>query len=173
MSPNYLLKIVTVGSGSVGKTSMIVRYSSGVFREHYSPTLGTGFAYKKMELEKDKVTLQIWDMGSQEFLERIRANYYIGTHGVIFVYDITSWDSMNDVIKWKEEVDRHLDDYRGILVGNKTDLAMDRLISTEEGQNMADQFKMAHIETSVRLNKNVTETFVFLTKDIIEWFFNK
>ena len=55
MSPNYLLKIVTVGSGSVGKTSMIVRYSSGVFREHYSPTLGTGFAYKKMELEKDKV----------------------------------------------------------------------------------------------------------------------
>ena len=95
MSPTYLLKTVIVGSGSVGKTSMILRYSTGSFREHYSPTLGTGFAYKKLKLGDDFATLQIWDMGSQDFLERFRANYYVGYHAVVFMFDLTSTESMD------------------------------------------------------------------------------
>ena len=90
MSPTYLLKIVTVGAQSVGKTSIIIRFSTGAFREHYSPTLGVGFAYKKMEVGEDNVNMQIWDLGSQDFLERTRANYYLGAQGVIFMYDVTS-----------------------------------------------------------------------------------
>ena len=78
MSPTYLLKIVTVGAQSVGKTSIIIRFSTGSFREHYSPTLGVGFAYKKMGVGEDNVNMQIWDLGSQDFLELTRANYYLG-----------------------------------------------------------------------------------------------
>ena len=74
MSPTYLLKLVTVGAASVGKTSIIIRYSTGTFREHYSPTLGVGFAYKKMKVDENNVNIQIWDLGSQDFLERTRAN---------------------------------------------------------------------------------------------------
>ncbi|MFW9888142.1 MAG: hypothetical protein ACFFER_08170, partial [Candidatus Thorarchaeota archaeon] len=59
MSPTYLFKVVTVGAPSVGKTSLIIRYSTGVFREQYSPTLGTGFAYKKMRIDNNTVNLQI------------------------------------------------------------------------------------------------------------------
>ena len=90
MCPTYLLKVVTVGAQSVGKTSIIIRFSTGSFREHYSPTLGVGFAYKKMVVGEDNVNMQIWDLGSQDFLERTRANYYLGAQGVIFMYDVTS-----------------------------------------------------------------------------------
>ncbi|MHA2423805.1 MAG: Rab family GTPase [Candidatus Thorarchaeota archaeon] len=171
MSPTYLLKTVIVGSGSVGKTSMIIRYSTGSFREHYSPTLGTGFAYKKLKLGEDFATLQIWDMGSQDFLERVRANYYVGTHAVVFMFDVTSKESMDEVIEWKNEVDSHLKNYTSLLVGNKTDLVMDRVISEEEGKKMADKMGMDYLETSVKLDKNVNEVFVRTTRNIIKHFF--
>lgn len=170
MCPTYLLKIVTVGAQSVGKTSIIIRFSTGSFREHYSPTLGVGFAYKKMVVGEDNVNMQIWDLGSQDFLERTRANYYLGAQGVIFMYDVTSWESFNEIIDWKNEVDRNLEDYKAILVANKTDLIMERVVSAEEGQRMADQMGVPHIEVSVRLDKYVNDAFGLLARNIIDAF---
>ena len=170
MCPTYLLKVVTVGAQSVGKTSIIIRFSTGSFREHYSPTLGVGFAYKKMVVDEDNVNMQIWDLGSQDFLERTRANYYLGAQGVIFMYDVTSWESFNEIIDWKNEVDRNLEDYKAILVANKTDLIMERVVSSEEGQRMADQMGVPHIEVSVRLDKYVNDAFGLLARNIIDAF---
>ena len=166
----YLLKVVTVGSASVGKTSIIIRYSTGVFREHYSPTLGTGFAYKKMKLGNNFVNLQIWDLGSQDFLERVRANYYIGTQGVIFMFDVTSWESLNAVIDWKSEVDRNVDEYQSLLVANKVDLVDERVISTAEGKEMAAKLGMDYLETSVMLDRNVNEAFELISTRICDSF---
>ncbi len=166
MSPTYLLKVVTVGAASVGKTSIIIRYSTGAFREHYSPTLGTGFAYKKLQIGNNFINLQIWDLGSQDFLERVRANYYIGTQGVIFMYDVTSWESFNAVEDWKNEVDRHVDDYKSLLVANKIDLVDERVVSTEEGENLAKQYGMDYIEVSVLLDNNVNKAFEMIAASI-------
>ncbi len=166
MSPTYLLKVVTVGAASVGKTSIIIRYSTGVFREHYSPTLGTGFAYKKLQLGNNFINLQIWDLGSQDFLERVRANYYIGTQGVIFMYDVTSWESFHAVKDWKNEVDRHVEDYKSLLVANKIDLVDERVISTEEGENLAREYGMDYIEVSVLLDNNVHRAFEMIAQSI-------
>jgi len=166
MSPTYLLKVVTVGSASVGKTSIIIRYSTGAFREHYSPTLGTGFAYKKLQLGNNFINLQIWDLGSQDFLERVRANYYIGTQGVIFMYDVTSWESFHAVEDWKNEVDRHVEDYKALLVANKVDLVDMRVVSTEEGEDLARQYGMDYIEVSVLLDSNVNMAFEMIAQSI-------
>ena len=166
MSPTYLLKVVTVGSASVGKTSIIIRYSTGAFREHYSPTLGTGFAYKKLQLGNNFINLQIWDLGSQDFLERVRANYYIGTQGVIFMFDVTSWESFHAVEDWKNEVDRHVEDYKALLVANKIDLVDERVISTEEGEALARQYGMDYIEVSVLLDSNVNRAFEMIAESI-------
>ncbi len=170
MSPTYLLKVVTVGTASVGKTSIIIRYSTGAFREHYSPTLGTGFAYKKMNLGTNFVNLQIWDLGSQDFLERVRANYYIGTQGVIFMFDVTSWESLNAVMDWKNEVDRNVEDYKSLLVANKIDLVDERVISTNEGKEMARKLGMDYLEVSVMLDKNVNKAFELISTRICESF---
>lgn len=171
MSPTYLLKVVTIGAASVGKTSIIIRYSTGVFREHYSPTLGTGFAYKKLRFDDNLVNLQIWDLGSQDFLERVRANYYIGTQGVIIMYDVTNWESFNAVRDWKDEVDKNVDEYRALLVANKTDLVVERVVSAEEGQNLANQLGMQYIETSVSQDRNVNKAFETIARSIHEWLF--
>ena len=66
---------------------------------------------------------------------------------------------------------KNLDEYKGILVANKTDLVVDRVVSTEEGSQMAKSLDMDYMEVSVRLDRNVNETFRLIAKEIIEWLF--
>ena len=168
MSPTYLLKVVAVGPPAVGKTSIILRYTTGSFREHYIPTLGVDFAIKKVELDHHMVRLQVWDMGSQDFLGSVRSGFYPGARGAVFMYDITSWESFQEIRSWKAEVDAHLSNYIGILVANKIDLVSEREVSTDEGMKFANTLGMDYIETSVKLNQNVNEAFRIIGQKIIE-----
>jgi len=169
MSPTYLLKVVAVGPSAVGKTSIILRYTTGSFRDHYIPTLGVDFAIKKVELDDHVVRLQCWDMGSQDFLGSVRSGFYPGARGAIFMYDVTRRESFEDIHKWKAEVDAHLSKYLGIIIANKIDLISEREVSSEEGKQLAEQFGMDYIETSVKLNQNVNEAFRIIAQKIIEY----
>lgn len=169
MSPTYLLKVVAVGHPAVGKTSIILRYTTGSFREHYIPTLGVDFAIKKLELDQHIVRLQVWDMGSQEFLGSVRSGFYPGARGAIFMYDVSRRESFEAIQRWKAEVDAHLTKYIGILVANKIDLISEREVSTEEGKKLAESLEMGYIETSVKLNQNVNEAFRVISQEIIDY----
>jgi small GTP-binding protein len=164
MSPSYLFKIVTVGSAAVGKTSIIIRYTTGKFREYYAPTLGADFSVKSMEIESDRVKLQIWDLGSQDFLGHVRAGYYQGARGVIYMFDVTRPESLEELWAWKKEVDSQLKGVKALVVANKTDLDKDRRVSREEGQELAKKFSADYMETSVKLNKGVDDTFTVMAK---------
>ena len=171
MSPSYLLKIVTVGAPAVGKTSMIVRYSTGTFREHYSPTLGTSFAYKELDFDERHIDMQIWDLGSQDFLERVRSHYYKGATGVIYMFDVTRPETLAHIHDWKEEVERNLSEYESLLVANKLDLVIERRVSEKDGRKVAEEISADYIEVSVRMNQNVQETFEAIAKQILNRFF--
>jgi GTPase SAR1 family protein len=75
MSPTYLLKVVAVGPSAVGKTSIILRYTTGSFREHYIPTLGVDFAIKKLELDNHFLAVSDPDF-IQELVERFSCMMY-------------------------------------------------------------------------------------------------
>ena len=164
MSPSYLYKIVTVGSSAVGKTSIIIRYTTGKFREFYAPTLGADFSVKSMDIESNRVKLQIWDLGSQDFLGHVRAGYYHGARGVIYMFDVTRPESLEELWAWKKEVDSQLKGVKALVVANKTDLEKDRRISHEEGEAFAKKFLAKYMETSVKLNKGVDDTFTVMAK---------
>ncbi len=167
VSPSYLFKIVTVGSSAVGKTSIILRYVTGRFREHYTPTLGTDFSIKMLRIGSTKVKLQIWDMGSQDFLGNVRARFYQGARGVIFMYDVTRRSTLNDLIVWKREVDKHISDYTSIILANKIDLVEEREVSELEGIAFANNLGGKHLETSVKNNENVSDAFQIIAEDIM------
>ncbi len=168
MTPQFLYKIVTVGSSAVGKTSIILRYTTGKFREYYTPTLGADFSIKNMEFGNDKVKLQIWDLGSQDFLEAVRSGYYQGAKGVIFMYDVTRSESLEELWDWKKEADARLKGAVYMVVGNKTDLEKERQVSPSEGAKFAKSFLADYHETSVKLNAGVDDTFTTITKKIIK-----
>ena len=167
MSPSYLYKVVTVGSAAVGKTSIIIRYTTGKFREYYAPTLGADFSVKGMDIGDNKVKLQIWDLGSQDFLGHVRAGYYQGARGVIYMFDVTRPESLDELWAWKKEVDSQLKSVKALVVANKNDLEKDRKVSREEGEEFAKKFSASYMETSVKLNKGVDDTFTVMAKSLM------
>ena len=156
---DYQFKIAFVGSGSVGKTSTILRFTTNIFRENYIPTLGVGFAKKMISVQEKRVSLQIWDMGAQDHLGKIRANYFGGARGVVFVYDITKRETFNELMKWKAEVDEHLSGYCILIAANKLDLEDQREVSSQEGIDIAKKFDGEFIEISAKTGQNVEDAF--------------
>jgi len=158
---------VTVGSSAVGKTSLILRYTTGKFREYYTPTLGADFSIKTMQFDQSKVKLQIWDLGSQDFLEAVRSGYYQGARGIIYMYDVTRPETMEELWNWKKEADKHVKGAVNLVVANKTDLATERQVTSKEGEKFAKRFLADYHETSVKLNDGVDDTFTTIAKKIV------
>ncbi|GAG02762.1 unnamed protein product, partial [marine sediment metagenome] len=107
---NYILKICVVGDGSVGKTSMVLRYSEKRFQERYIMTIGSNFALKKLTINDDTtVKLQIWDLAGQQHFNFVRPPFYRGASGVIYVFDITRRQSFDGLFNWQKEVESVID----------------------------------------------------------------
>ncbi len=166
----HIFKIAVVGSGSVGKTSTILRYTTDTFTEQYIPTLGVGLANKDVDLPEGLVRLVIWDMGGQEHLGKVRANFYKGASGVLFVYDVTQRDSFKEIDQWKKEVDASLLEYEALLIANKIDLVDDQSVTREEGEHLGEKMGATYLETSAKIGLMVEEAFKTISKLMIETF---
>lgn len=86
---DFSLKILLIGSSSVGKSCMLMRYTDGNFTNNFFNTIGVDFKMKTISLDEKTVQMKIWDTAGQERFRTITCNYYHGAHGILIVYDIT------------------------------------------------------------------------------------
>ncbi|MCL4112818.1 UNVERIFIED_CONTAM: hypothetical protein GTU68_029823 [Idotea baltica] len=160
---DYLFKLLLIGNTSVGKSSLLLRFSDNIFSERYFftifsflPTIGVDFKIRTFETGGSTVKLQIWDTAGQERFKTITASYYKGAHGIILVYDITDRQSFKDIENWLAEVDKYgNENVVKLLVGNKSDLEANRQVKAEEGKNLADSLGIKFLETSAKDAVNV------------------
>ncbi len=159
----YSFKLVIVGDPGVGKTSLLLRFTDDSFSADHLATIGGDFKKKIINIENQLFKLYIWDIAGEEHSPRI---YYKGARGVILIYDVTDQNSFQNVHYWLKQIERYAKDTsRKVLVGNKCDKP-DRVITTEEGKKLADDFNMNFFETSAKTYQNVNEVFNFLATDI-------
>ena len=156
-------KVVLLGKSGVGKTSIISRYTTNVFKESLMTTPGANFITKKVNFPKANKTvrIQIWDTAGQESFRSITRSYYKNSTCAFIVYDITYKRSFDNVIIWLKECKDLC--YKNILiclVGNKLDLEDKRQVSYEEGKNFADENDLLFFETSARDGNNIKEIFM-------------
>ena len=106
------------------------------------------------------VKLQMWDTAGQEKFKKIVSAYYKGAQGIMFVFDLCDRRSFADVKNWLAEAERfsHTKVVK-LLVGNKSDLVGERVISREEAQQFAEGEGMSYFETSAKTNSNVENLF--------------
>ncbi|SCZ98072.1 BZ3500_MvSof-1268-A1-R1_Chr3-3g06555 [Microbotryum saponariae] len=173
-------KLVVVGDGATGKTSLLSVFSMGEFPQHYEPTIFDNFV-AEIRLDGKAVQLALWDTAGQESFERLRPLSYASAHVILICYAIDSPDSLENVTtKWIEEVRAHLKDVPVLLVGLKKDLrdgnpSAARCISTQEvrkrviklsaGELTAREIgAKAFFETSALLNEGVDEVFEAATR---------
>lgn len=119
-------KIVTVGDGCCGKTSLQVRYVHDEFPDDHSPTVFDTYT-TELVLDDEPIELTLWDTAGQEDYERLRPLSYSSTHAVIICFSVESHSSLKNVKeKWYPEVRHFCPNAPIILVANKIDLRRDR-----------------------------------------------
>ncbi|WFC97330.1 GTPase Ryh1 [Malassezia yamatoensis] len=154
-------KLVFLGEQSVGKTSLITRFMYDTFDVNYQATIGIDFLSKTMYLDDRTVRLQLWDTAGQERFRSLIPSYIRDSSVAIIVYDVTNRDSFKATSKWVEDVRAE----RGseviiALVGNKTDMTDQRVVSTEEGEQHAKGYEnVMFVETSAKAGHNVKNLF--------------
>ncbi|MFX0206068.1 MAG: Rab family GTPase [Candidatus Hodarchaeota archaeon] len=173
MSSEYLFKIVAIGSGGVGKTSLIRRFAEGKFSDSYLPTLGVDITTKIFHFGEKKaaVKLIVVDTAGQEYFGRLRPTYYRGANGALIVFDVTDIKSFNALPKWLDELRPNVRaGIPKILIGNKNDLQDEIQIDQEQARNFAEENDMPYFETSAKEGQNVNEIFKHIAKDVLRYF---
>ena len=160
------LKIILLGNGSVGKTSLSNRYTVDRFSSTYKPSLGVDFMVKRENYEGRKIKIMVFDTAGQEYISTLRKRYYTGAHGAVIVYDITSRKSFEDLDKWVSEVKGEVGDIKTVFVGNKIDLD-DRQVSTEEAKAYAEKNHGLYFESSAKFGDGVRDIFVPFMDEIL------
>ncbi|KAL4224034.1 Ras-related protein Rab-35 [Mactra antiquata] len=165
---DHLFKLLIIGDSGVGKSSLLLRFSDNTFSGTYITTIGVDFKIRTIDVNNEKVKLQIWDTAGQERFRTITSTYYRGTHGVVVVYDVSSGESFANVKRWLHEIDTNCDVVNRILVGNKDDDPDRKVVLTQDAERFAEQMGIQLFETSAKENKNVEEMFVAITKLVLQ-----
>ena len=164
---DMIFKIVLIGDTSVGKTNILSKYLTDEFDPESKATVGVEFGTKNFKIENNIVKVQIWDTAGQERYRSITNAYYKGAKGALLVYDITNKKSFDNLDRWISDLKTNGDEKISIvLLGNKSDLESQRVISTEEGKNKAELFKFAFMETSALNGSNIEKSFDELIKEV-------
>ncbi|MFX1418360.1 MAG: Rab family GTPase [Promethearchaeota archaeon] len=169
-SPEYVYKLSLIGDGGVGKTSMVQMYVHGIFKADYKATIGTFITKKECKFKElgTSVRFMIWDLAGQTQFERLWPDYLTDSRAGIIVFDITDRQSFEHIKKWYDIITRvALPNIVLILVGNKVDLNTSRVVSTEEGMELAKQLGIYYMETSAKTSENIENVFEWVAIQII------
>uniref|UniRef100_A0A8C2A984 Ras homolog family member F n=1 Tax=Cyprinus carpio TaxID=7962 RepID=A0A8C2A984_CYPCA len=148
------LKIVIVGDGGCGKTSLLMVYAKGDFPEKYAPSVFDKYVTTVSYGGKD-IQLNLYDTAGQEDYDRLRPLSYQEVNLVVICYDVTNPTSFDNVtIKWYPEVRHFCRDVPIILIGCKTDLRKDK--------EKMRKLKALDLEPITYLQVGFTFTFIHL-----------
>ena len=170
MSSKYIIKILTLGDTSVGKSSIVLRFSDNKFDDKIFSTIGIDFKTKYIKLDKFSVKVLIWDTAGQEKFQNIAKQYYKGANGVLLIYDISNRKSFERIDFWLKELkeNNRIDELFLYLVGNKIDMEDKRVISFQEGEKYAKKNNINFFEVSAKSGKGVTELFNNVINGVME-----
>ncbi|XP_065923562.1 ras-related protein Rab-26 isoform X6 [Magallana gigas] len=161
-------KTILVGDSGVGKTSLLVQFDQGRFQAgSFSATVGIGFTNKVVDVEGTKVKLQIWDTAGQERFRSVTHAYYRDAHALLLLYDVSNKASFDNIRAWLGEINEYAqEDVVIMLLGNKADMTSERVIRTEDGERLANEYNVAFMETSAKTGMNVDLAFMAVAKDL-------
>ena len=150
-------KLLFLGESDVGKTSLLLRYTDGVF-ENSLPTVGIDVKYKYLTYDNKKIRLDIWDTAGQERFRGIAQNYFRGANGIIFVFDITNKESFNKLRVWLSDVKPKINPGTVMVVAeNKIDLEVKREVSKDLIEEFKEKNEIDIFSTSAKSGEGVSE----------------
>lgn len=162
------IKVVVVGNGAVGKSSMIQRYCKGIFTQEYKKTIGVDFLERQIEINGEDVRLMLWDTAGQEEFDAITKAYYRGAQACVLVFSTVDRDSYKAVESWKRKVENECSHIIMVLIQNKIDLIDQAVIAKEESEELAKRLRVRFYRASVKDDLNISEVFRYLAEQYLK-----
>ena len=164
------LKVTLIGESKVGKTSLINQYVNNKFEEEYIMTIGNDKMIKEIEINENKVRLEIWDTIGQESLRSANKIFMKNTNIALIVYDITNKKSFENLNEFYKELIK-MNERDKMIIGiaaNKSDLYENSEVNKEEGEEYANNINALYFESTATDHENVVNIFEELIKVYIE-----
>ncbi|EKF32708.1 small G-protein, putative [Trypanosoma cruzi marinkellei] len=157
------IKVIVVGDGNVGKTSMLRRFVKGEFVNQYKKTIGAEFMEKNVFLRQSNTTvkLMLWDTAGQEVFNSLTQAYYRGAGAAIVAFSTVDKDSFMNVENWKKNVENVCGSISMVLCQTKFDLAHEAAVTNEEAEQLAIQLQLPFFRVSTKDDFNVTQLFEY------------
>lgn len=155
-------KLLVLGTFSVGKTSLVNRFTMNKFSDIYVPTIGVSIKKKSVELEELIVDLVVWDIADVATFDIIPDHYLSGAHGVILVFDLTRPETLKKTLEGVNSFREKLPSTALLIVGNKSDLLDENEVQTFNDQGILE------VHTSAKSGDNVEEMFERLARLTLE-----
>ena len=170
MNYDKKVQLLIIGDSTVGKTSILSRYTNGDFNPHYLATVGLDF-FKKDEVFNGKtIRIKIWDTAGQERYKSLTQGYFRNAEGIMIVYDVSNLVSFENLKYWIQSIKTHIDIDKGeipaIIIGNKIDI-FEREVKKEDAEAFAQQEGFKYFETSAKSGKGVNECIKYLVKTVL------
>ena len=149
-------KIIVIGDSGVGKSCLTTQAVRNNFEEFYQATVGFEFLTFNLRINNNVVKLQIWDTCGQEVYKSLISNFYRNSSLALIIYAINNKDSFQHAENWLNDLKNQSNpNVRVFLVGNKSDLEDQRVITKEEGERFKEEKKLDRfIETSAKTGAN-------------------
>jgi small GTP-binding protein len=171
LAGEYSNKVILTGDYQVGKTSLIRRFVKNAFKRDYISTIGVQISKKTINLTDENImNFIIWDIGGQSFqMAPYRARFYSGANAALIVVDRTRPDHLKSVEKWYNDIKSSIPkNIPIVIVGNKSDLSDEIVISKEEIRDISKKFGFHYILTSAKTGEHVNDAFLYIAYRVIE-----
>ncbi|CAD8121144.1 unnamed protein product [Paramecium sonneborni] len=162
-------KVVTLGEGRVGKTSIITRFFHNSFSEQTQETSDGYCKEKTMQTKKGPIDLAIWDTAGQEKYHSLAPLYYRNSDAAIIVYDTTVKETLQKGRQWIQELKQFAenDNMLMVIVGNKCDMHIHKDVEQSQIDELCNTYNAKHFEVSAKSGKGISEVFNYLADELM------
>ncbi|ORX83996.1 hypothetical protein K493DRAFT_269579 [Basidiobolus meristosporus CBS 931.73] len=168
-----ILKVVLIGDGGVGKTSLRNQFIHKRFTNAYKATIGADFIAKEIHVDGKRIMLQIWDTAGQERFQSLGVAFYRGADACVLVYDVNNYLTFEHLERWRAEFLKQAGvadptEFPFVMIGNKIDID-ERVVSRRQAKAFAlrhsgKSMEIPCFEASAKEGTNVEQAFSYIAK---------
>eukprot|EP00796_Vickermania_ingenoplastis_P006689 gene6689-4787_t len=164
------MKVIVIGDGNVGKTSLLRRFVRGDFIDEYRRTIGAEYMEKDVFLRSRNTTakLMLWDTAGQEMFSPLTQSYYRNSSAAVVCFSTVDKDSFHHAFEWKNQVEQVCGPITTVLCQTKFDLSHVAAITNEEAEALAGSLGTPFFRVSTKDDFNVTQLFEFTAQSVLE-----